>query len=101
MDILRSASEGMPVSISVIDDFSEVGGGSLPMEKIPTKCVAIEPLVGSAAFLEEGLRRFEIPVISRISKDRVFLDPRTIQEEDIEIVRDAFIHAVNKLKECN
>lgn len=101
MDILRSASEGMPVSISVIDDFSEVGGGSLPMEKIPTKCVAIEPLVGSAAFLEEGLRRFETPVISRISKDRVFLDPRTIQEEDIEIVRDAFIHAVNKLKECN
>lgn len=100
MDLLRSSISDLPVAISLEDDFSEVGGGSLPMERIPTKCVALEPLAGSAAILEKGLRGYEVPVISRISKEKVLLDPRTIQEDELDIINKALLFAASKLKEC-
>lgn len=100
MDLLSSSIKDLPVAICLEDDFSEVGGGSLPMERIPTKCVVLEPLAGSAATLEKGLRGYEVPVISRISKDKVYLDPRTIQEDEMDIIRSALLSAASKLKEC-
>lgn len=70
------------------------------MERIPTKCVALVPLAGSAVILEKGLRGYEVPVISRISKEKVLLDPRTIQEDELDIINKALLFAASKLKEC-
>lgn len=100
LDLLSASVNDLPVAISLEDDFSEVGGGSLPMERIPTKCVVIEPLTGNAAILEKSLRSHKVPVISRISKDKVFLDPRTIQGDEMDIIRNALLSAATKLKEC-
>jgi len=60
----------------VVDGFSTVGGGSLPEETLPTYLLAMKvPQPNHALSL---LRASQPPIIARIEKDRVVLDPRTV-----------------------
>jgi len=68
------------------EDISEVGGGALPLQELPTVVLAISPLSLSVNTLEERLRRGKPPVIARISKDEVILDMRTIFDEEIPLL---------------
>lgn len=88
------------VGLSIQDEYSEVGGGSLPMEKLPTKCVVVELGEGSTARFEDLLRTNTIPVIARIHRDKVYLDVRTIDDSEMEIVSKAVRRAVDGLEEC-
>jgi len=69
---------------SVIDGTSEVGGGALPLEALPTRLVAVQAPDLTAQALEERLRRSDPPVMVRIKDDQVLLDPRTVMEEELE-----------------
>ena len=93
IDILKLKINSEEIIFDIVDDFSEVGGGSLPLEKINTKCLAIELLRGNIVDFERNLRNYEIPVISRIFKDRVLFDFRTIREDEEEIVIEAILNA--------
>jgi L-seryl-tRNA(Ser) seleniumtransferase len=77
---LRSAAP--EVSISIEDETSEVGGGALPLEAIPTRVLALRPVGGSPAALEARLRRGRPPVLVRIKGDRVLVDLRTVEPAD-------------------
>lgn len=85
------------VSIQLEDDFSEVGGGSMPLHKMPTKVVAVKPLNISPDKLEEKLREYKSPVIARINRDRLMLDVRTIMDNEFEIVEAALLWAFSML----
>jgi len=68
----------------VIDGFSTVGGGSLPGETLPTRLLAIN--IKSPQNVLERLRAFNPPIIARIEKDQILIDPRTVlpgQEHDL------------------
>jgi L-seryl-tRNA(Ser) seleniumtransferase len=93
MDILKQKINSEEIIFDIVDDFSEVGGGSLPLEKINTKCLAIKLLRGNIVDFERNLRNYETPVISRIFKDRVLFDFRTIREDEEEIVIEAILNA--------
>lgn len=80
------------------DNFSEVGGGSLPLEKLPTKCVVISLENYSTQEFENNLRKFQIPIITRLYKDKVYLDLRTIKQEEFSIVAEGLQYAMNKVK---
>ncbi|MFI5338627.1 MAG: L-seryl-tRNA(Sec) selenium transferase [Candidatus Methylomirabilales bacterium] len=77
---LRSASSD--VTIAIEDETSEVGGGALPLQAIPTRVLALRPARGSAAQLEARLRRGRPPVLVRIKGDRVLVDLRTVETAD-------------------
>jgi L-seryl-tRNA(Ser) seleniumtransferase len=67
-----------------------IGGGSLPGGSLPTRLVAIDD--GRKAItrtIAEKLRRRDIPVIGRIDKDVLLLDPRTVLPEEDETVIEA------------
>ncbi len=64
-----------------------VGGGSLPDETLPSRLVAIG--VESEAALAARLRAAEPPVVARLDRDRLLLDPRTILPEDDDALLDA------------
>jgi L-seryl-tRNA(Ser) seleniumtransferase len=71
-----------------------VGGCSLPGGSLPTKLVSIGADEGkkqklSAQLMAEKLRRRAIPVIGRIEKDCLLLDPRSVFPEDDNIVVEA------------
>lgn len=76
------------VGADVVAGESTVGGGSLPGATLPTALLAIDPAragLGADAFAAR-LRAADLPVIARISADRVVFDPRTVlpgQESDL------------------
>ncbi|MGB9627749.1 MAG: L-seryl-tRNA(Sec) selenium transferase [Thermodesulfobacteriota bacterium] len=83
--LLKRLSKGIQsqVQLTLREDVSQVGGGALPLQELPTYVLAINPLSLSVNRLEERLRRGEPPVISRISKDELILDMRTVFDEEI------------------
>ncbi len=66
----------------VIDGETMVGGGSLPGGSLPTKLVVLS----GGGDLAKKLRLQAVPVIGRIEKDRLLLDPRTVLPEEDEII---------------
>lgn len=76
------------VNVTIKMNFSTVGGGAMPLETIPTYVVALEPKRKRVEEVENELRKKEIPVIVRISKDVILLDVRTIFEDDYEVIAD-------------
>ncbi len=91
-DALRST---LPeVAVVVEDETSEVGGGALPLQVIPTRVLALRPSRGSATDLEGRLRRASPPVLVRIKEDRILLDLRTVAESEeatlLHALREAF-----------
>lgn len=85
---------GSCCTLEVSEDFSEVGGGSMPLHKLPTKTIVISKEGISADMLEGLLRRGEHPVICRIHKNKVILDVRTIFEDEFELLAEAVEAAV-------
>lgn len=59
---------------------SEVGGGSLPGERLPTHLLTLHPQNTSADELAKKLRLCEPPIYGRVSKEMVLLDFRTVLE---------------------
>lgn len=73
----------------IVDDFDEVGGGSLPSVILKGKAIAITSDNISANDLQEKLRKSEISIVCHISNDRVLLNVRTLQEKDFDIIINA------------
>jgi len=84
----------------VIKGETMVGGGSLPGSTLSTKLVAVGKSGQRNVIqtLARGLRRYDPPVIGRISEDVLLLDPRTVLPEQDEIVLQALNQAVASLK---
>jgi L-seryl-tRNA(Ser) seleniumtransferase len=88
----------------VREGFSTIGGGSMPGETLPTWHCAVAPnpnnlsldeVAGDAASaLSARLRGGQPPVVARVLRDRVLLDPRTVLPEQdatlLQAMRDAF-----------
>jgi len=83
----------LPASFSLMlkPGESMVGGGALPGLSIPTMMLGIRFSELSTSRLEESLRRLEIPIIARVVHDEILLDLRTIEENELKIIRDGFL----------
>lgn len=57
---------------------SQIGGGSLPLERIPSMAVTIRPRQITTAELEERMRFLTVPIIGRTINDKILLDVRTV-----------------------
>ena len=77
--------------VQIEDTLSQIGGGSLPAERINSKCVSIAPKNMSTASLEEKLRLGENPVVARISEDKLIIDLRTVLQDEIDILGQKII----------
>lgn len=84
-------------SVEVIRGISRVGGGALPTQALSTWVVAIRPLRGTAAALDGALRRQHPPIVARVAEDRLILDPRTIQREDINLLVGGVLRAISEI----
>ena len=84
LKIKRKINKLVPaLDVSVAQDASRVGGGAYPLHDLPTWVVSVNPSPLSVNEFECLLRKCTPPVISRISRERVLLDVRTLfQEED-------------------
>ena len=75
------------VEVTVVDGESQVGSGSVPVEVIPTRLLALQSASASPDDLARKLRRQVPAVFTRIHDDAVLFDFRTIRpEEDKDII---------------
>jgi len=83
--------------IEIVQATSQVGGGALPLQDLPTWAVAVKPKKASVEALEAALRNQAPPIIARISDDRLCLDLRTIQADEFSVVAHAMAQALRKI----
>ena len=95
--IQRAGQKG-GLRIEVRQSFSQVGGGSLPAQDLPTFVVAVRSDDLSPDHIEEFLRRNDPPIIGRIESDHFIMDLRTIMPQQIEIIAPAFGRMMEPLK---
>jgi L-seryl-tRNA(Ser) seleniumtransferase len=67
---------------NVFDGNSVVGGGSAPAVQPATALISIERNKHSISEFEEKLRRSDPTVVTRVFKDRVVLDLRTVSDKE-------------------
>jgi L-seryl-tRNA(Ser) seleniumtransferase len=73
--------------VTLVDGQSQVGGGSLPGENLPTTCVRIDPPPATSIdSVAARLRANDLPIFGRIHEDGLLLDPRTLEESEFEEV---------------
>jgi len=86
------------MTFTLREDVSQVGGGALPLQELPTIVMAIRPLDSSVNHLEENLRKGTPPIISRISKEELILDMRTVFDEEIPLLAIGLEKALKNLQ---
>ncbi len=92
----RKLSAIKGVRCQVVESESQVGGGSVPGQNLPSFAVSVEPDdMGLDAF-EEKLRIRDLPVIGRIHKGMFLLDARTLFDNDFNDIAAAVKDAVSK-----
>lgn len=77
------------LKVSLCDSESEVGGGALPLAKLPTKVLVVTSTSMSCNQLEAALRHFHPAIVGRIQGERLLLDLRTVQPNEINEVARA------------
>ena len=87
--LIECLGENNDFAYEIIDIDSEVGAGSLPTQKLPSKAVKVISKSFTENELEEKLRNYEIPIITRIYKGNLIFDVRTIFENEFSIIKDA------------
>ncbi len=84
MAMMRTA--GIKVEMRIEECESQIGGGSLPLERIQSKGIVLKPAHISTAEYEEKMRNASVPIICRVINDEILLDVRTLNETDYEII---------------
>ena len=73
------------LKVEMAQDYSQVGGGAMPLAQLPTYVVALQSPVLSVSSLAARLRRGNPAVLARVAAERVLLDVRTILKGKKEI----------------
>ena len=88
---IASSSNGK-LDMKIKKGFSEMGGGSMPGELLPTYLVVMRcKKIGESKFLRL-LGENIPPIIARIEKGWIVMDPRTIFPEEFDEIEEAIRH---------
>jgi len=84
------------LEIMLLNVSSKAGGGSLPLLDLPSKCVGVRIHGMSANEIERNMRNNTPPIIGRIEGDLFNMDLRTIQDDELPIIKNAFRNILNR-----
>jgi L-seryl-tRNA(Ser) seleniumtransferase len=95
---LRRRAEAMAAAIGAAAEVDREagapGGGSLADVTLEGPACFVEPGEAGADALQARLREHEPPVVARIVRGRLLLDPRTMSDEDAEVAAAAVREAL-------
>jgi L-seryl-tRNA(Ser) seleniumtransferase len=98
---LQKALAGCGLSIVAQAVKSQIGSGSLPVERLPSVALAISAVdrvhEKRVVRLERLLRGSEIAVIGRLSDKTLLLDLRCLTEDKVTVLRDTMLAAAQRL----
>ena len=98
---LRESLAGCGLSIDAQPVKSQIGSGSLPVERLPSVALAISAVDRThekkVVRLERLLRGSDIAVIGRLSEKTLLLDLRCLTEDKESTLRETILAAVQRL----
>ncbi len=74
------------LEISTEECLSQVGGGSLPLERIKSYALSLKPKTMTCASFERKLRNTKTPILGRVVNDTYYIDLRTILEGEEQAI---------------
>jgi L-seryl-tRNA(Ser) seleniumtransferase len=78
---------GTGLEIDIVQGESVIGGGSAPDVKPITWCITLSSAKKTADELENILRNFDTPVVTRIVDGKVVIDMRTVfEDEEVKLI---------------
>jgi len=89
VEVLKKVGQSQ-LEINLIERSSRAGGGALPLLELPSRCLSIKIKGMSAGALGKSMRENDPPIIGRIEADAYIMDPRTLKNDDLPIIRKAF-----------
>lgn len=93
---LHERCEG--ISLDIVEDWSEIGGGSMPGARIRTYVIALSLPASELGQWERALREAPTAVIARVSRGKLLLDVRTVFDDQELLLADAVAHVYHQLR---
>ena len=83
----------------VLECSSQIGGGAMPGELLPSHAISIRRLAQQLGpdHLAQELRQCKVPIITRIQKDRVLLDVKTIDANDFGLIHSSLSEVAKRI----
>jgi L-seryl-tRNA(Ser) seleniumtransferase len=81
---MQQALAAWPVSVAVEPALSQIGSGSLPIDRLESSALVVRPSTRKSGVLhdiEAALRGLPVPVIGRIAEGGLRLDLRCLDDE--------------------
>jgi L-seryl-tRNA(Ser) seleniumtransferase len=85
LPVLQAALTALPVTAEIVALKSQIGSGSLPVDRLPSAGFAVRPQSRKGGVLnriEQALRALPKPVIGRIEDGALLLDLRCLQPQE-------------------
>ena len=92
--IAAAIGKSARVNVEVVDGASQMGSGSLPGQNLPTRLVAVRPEGVGVDEFALRLRRNTPAVYTRIQREQILIDPRTLLAGEEEALVRAFADAL-------
>lgn len=80
---IQAEIQDLPIEIAVIDTYSQMGSGALPLEKIPSVALRLKPQKISLNRFARRLRLSDPAVVGYIEDDRFMLNLRTVRQDEL------------------
>lgn len=96
--LLREMEDAHHMTLHVVPAQEQIGGGAVPAKTIDGWAVMIDSRI-PAERIERQLRKNKIPIIARITKGRVLIDMRTVDDAEIQIIATALRQVYSRNKQ--
>ena len=84
------AATSLVADAEPIADTTYLGGGSIPVQQMPTWCVAVTPKGRSVDHLAAALRSGSPSVMGRVQQNRLLLDLRSVMPRQDQVLVEVF-----------
>lgn len=92
-NVLRSAEE---TRILIVPTIAYAGGGSLPEQDLESFGLSLERSDMRAVDLARRLRGLDLPILGRISNDKIIIDLRTVLDSDLDKLVEGLLAALTR-----
>jgi len=85
---LMQSLSSFPLQMELVETYSQMGSGALPLEKIPSVAVKLIPRSMSVSKFAQILRQGEPLILGYIEKEACYLNLFTIRDDEISLIME-------------